>query len=327
MAGYGRLPLQFEPNMGQTDKRVRFTAKAGGGTLFLTDTESVLTIPQHTEAHSRLNGRFDPKHLLEMAKPTPTKFSVLRMKLTGARKPVDVSGIEKLPGIVNYFRGNDPKKWRSKIPTYRKAKFAGVYKGVDMVYYGAQDGKLEYDFIVKPGADPKQIKLAFSGASSANVTANGDLALKTEAGIVCWHKPVTYQLINGKRQPVACAYKLENEAGVSAVQFTVAQHDTKKPLIIDPTLQYSTHLGGSAQDIGRSIAVDNSGNAYITGETLSANFPTTAGTFQTLNGNVWDAFITKLSADGSSLIYSTLLGGTSYNFGYSIAVAAMEMLL
>ncbi len=217
------------------------------------------------------------------------------MKLTGARKLDQMAGMEKLPGIVNYFRGNDPKKWHTNIPTYRKAKFAGIYNGVDMVYYGAQDGRLEHDFVVKPGADPKQIKLAFSGASSAIVTAEGDLALKTEAGVVCWHKPVTYQLIDGKRQPVACAYKLEREGGVSAVQFAVSRYDSCKPLIIDFVLQYSTYLGGLGNEEGYGIAVDSSGNAYVTGQTTWKDFPTTTGAFQATQGGYDDAFVAKFT--------------------------------
>ncbi len=314
ISGYGRLPLQFEPNMGQTDRRVRFTAKTGSGTLFLTDTEAVLTIPQRKIGTRSPIERFDPKHKNELEKLSPTKFSVLRMKLTGTRKPVQTAGIEKLQGIVNYFHGNDPKKWHSKIPTFRKAKFAGIYKGVDMVYYGAKDGKLEYDFVVKPGADPRQIKLAFSGASNSTITDDGYLALKTDSGTVCWHKPVTYQSINGKRQQVACAYKLEKADGVPSVQFAVARYDTSKLLVIDPSLQYSTYLGGSDVDSGFSIVVEPSGNAYIAGLSSSTNFPTSLNAFQNTISGGYDAFITKLSADGSTLLYSTYLGGGNTDY-------------
>lgn len=323
-AGYGRLPLQFEANMGQTDTHVRFMAKAGGGTLFLTDTEAVLTLPiQNVNKEISLKP-FDMMRSIEKQKPSPTKFTVLRMKLTGASKMVQVSGVNKLPGIVNYFRGNDPRKWHSNIPTYRKTKFVGVYKGVDMVYYGSQDGKLEYDFVVKPGANPKQIKLAFSGATKARVTRDGDLALKTEAGEVVWHKPVTYQLVKCKREKIECAYKLEFGDGKPSVEFAVASFDKSQPLVIDPAIQFSTYVGGSEDDTSSCITVDSNGSAYITGTTNSVNFPTTAGAFQTVFSRIYPStvigFVTKLSADGSSIVYSTYLGGSTGDEAVSIAV-------
>ncbi len=191
-----------------------------------------------------------------MEAPKPQKFSVLRMKLTGAKSPKQIAGIEKLPGIVNYFKGNDPKQWHSNIPTFKKAKFAGVYKGVDMVYYGTQDGKLEYDIVVKPGADPNQIKLAFSGATGARITPEGDLALNTDAGEIRWQKPVTYLNIVGIRKPVQCAYKIESDSGKTNINFVVARYDNSKPLIIDPVLVYSTYYGGAGNSAATGIAIE-----------------------------------------------------------------------
>ena len=320
---YGRLPLQFEPNVGQTDKRVRFLTHAGGGTLFLTGTEAVLTLPQRSPQAVSARKPFDPQARLRHDKPAPTRFSVLRMKLTGANKPAAMTGLDKLPGTVNYFRGNDPKRWRSGIPTYRKARFAGVYRGVDMVYYGTQDGRLEYDFVVKPGADPRQIRLAFSGAKQVRVTRGGDLALRTDAGESLWHRPVTYQMVNGKRQTVACDYRVERNAGAPAIRFALAGYDTSKSLVIDPTLQYSTYLGGNGSS---SIAVDSNGSAYVTGYTSDPGFPVTPGAFQTTLAGDPNAFVTKLNTSGSALVYSTYLGGSSSDlsgggdFGYGIAV-------
>ncbi len=316
-SAYGRLPMQFEQNNGQTDKRVRFTARTGAGTLFLTDTEAVLTLTLNDPKIANSHNPFDTKHMPPSEKAAPSRYSILRMKLTGAKKSVQVSGLDKLPGIVNYFRGNDPKKWHTKIPMYRKTKFAGVYNGVDMVYYGTQDGKLEYDLIVKPGADPKQIKMAFSGATGSRVTREGDLALMTSAGEVRWHKPVTYQMVDGKKEKVACAYRIENSKGISSIQFALAKYDRSKTLIIDPFLQYSTYLGNFGTS---SIAVDNSGSVYVTGGANEIDFPVTSGAAQTIYGGESDAFVIKLNANGSSLLYATYLGGSRYDNSNSITV-------
>ncbi len=380
---YGRLPLQFEPNLGQLDKQVHFMARTGAGTLFLTDAEAVLALPMQDDKPRISTKVSDLISLSDRQSRASAKFSMLRMKLLGARKPIQVTGLQKLPGTVNYFLGNKARNWHTNIPTYKRTKFAGVYKGVDMVYYGTQDGRLEYDFVVKPGADPKQIKLAFTGAAGAKLSAQGDLALKTEAGEILWHKPVTYQVVGGKRIPISCAYRLENHKGNSSIKFAVARYDKEKPLIIDPSLQYSTYLGelnptciavdaagnaciagfynaanfpsssrapqpifggedysifvsklnprgtavlyttflgGSKTDLGLSIALDQNSNAYITGLTFSADWPTTAGAYQTTLAGNNDAFVTKLSTNGDALIYSTLIGNTGYEFGSGIAV-------
>lgn len=315
-AGYARLPLAFEPNVGQVvDRRVRFLTHTARGTLFLTDTEAVLTLPcaEAKTEPTKEPPYLDPKHRQDREKPRAGKYAVVRMKLMGAQKPVATLGLAPLPGIVNYFRGNDPKQWFTHIPTYRQAKFPGVYKGVDMVYYGSQSGKLEYDFVVKPGADPKSIHLAFFGTTGARVTAGGELRLQTAAGEVRWQRPMTYQMIGGHREAVACAYELNREGGQATVGFRLARYDTSCPVVIDPVLQYSTLLGGSGYygDSANAIAVDGEGNATLAGYTSSSDFPVTAGAFQTrIDGN--NAFISKLNATGSALIYSTFLGGPSY---------------
>jgi hypothetical protein len=321
---YGKLPLAFEANRGQTDPSVKFLAHTPQGTLFLTGTEAVLTLPQHqSQQGKKARGK-----VRSHDKPAPVKLAVLRMKLVGANLPRQFSGQNLLPGTVNYFRGRNPKKWHTQIPTYGKAAFVGVYPGVDMVYYGTQDGHLEYDFVIQPGADPKRIKLAFSGTRQVCITKEGDLALSTASGEVRWHRPLTYQVVDGRRREVACSYHLQHQGMATEAQFVVAAYDVHHSLIIDPTLQYSTYLGGSGTtnsgDIAYGIAVDGVGNAYVTGTTASSDFPVTTGAFQTTNkayavgGN--NAFVTKLNATGSALIYSTYLGGSTYDDANSIAV-------
>jgi hypothetical protein len=214
------------------------------------------------------------------AQPESTPSAVVRLKLAGAKLDPEVEGLGTLSGKANYMIGNDPKKWRTNVPLFTKVKYRDVYPGVDLVYYGNQK-RLEHDFIVAPGADPHSITLNFAGAEKLSLDAQGGLALAVQKGEVRLEKPRIYQEVDGARRKVSGGYVLKNahEAG-----FQIAAYDANKPLIIDPVLFYSTYLGGSggySGDSGRGIAVDNVGNAYVTGWTDSSNFPTTPGAFQT----------------------------------------------
>ena len=239
-------------------------------------------------------------------------------------------GLEKLPGAVNYFLGNDPRHWRTNIPTYAKVIGQSVYPGVDVVYYGNQQ-QLEFDFVVAPGADPGVIRLAFDGTQEVSLEAGGALVLRTATGAVRWQKPVVYQEVEGDKQAIAGRYVL---LGTNQVGFEVARYDASKPLVIDPVLSYATYLGGSGEDNGDSlqsssiyagggpsfsggIALDNDGNVYVTGFT-SGGFPlpgdTTAG--------FWDVFVAKLNPTTSTLIYVTYIGGNQYDRGNGLAIDA-----
>jgi hypothetical protein len=187
---------------------------------------------------------------------------------------------------------------------------------VDLVYYG-NAGKLEHDFAVAPGADPQAITLAFAATKKLSVDARGDLVMQVEGGDVRLEKPAVYQEVAGAHRPVACGYKLKKG---DRVGFDIGEYDATKPLVIDPVLAYSTYLGGNGLDVGFGIAVDSAGNAYVMGATNSTNFPTTPGAFQTAFGGAADAFVTKLNATGTALVYSTYLGGSNIDAGLGIAV-------
>jgi hypothetical protein len=167
IASMMKAPISFEANQGQTDETVNFIARGDGYNLFLTPTESVMVIQQ------RVSGPANEKSQANI-NPSQKKLNVVRMKLEGANPQPAIEGVEQLPGLVNYFIGNDPSKWHANIPTYAKVQYREAYPGIDVAYYGNQ-GKLEYDFIVAPGADPNKIKLAFEGASKMRVTESGDL--------------------------------------------------------------------------------------------------------------------------------------------------------
>ena len=291
---YGKLPLAFEPNLGQTDSQVRFVVRGGGMTAFFTDTETAMVLGRSEQA-------------------------VVRMKLTGADQPRRVIGLEKLPGISNYFIGNDPRKWRTDVPHYGRIEYQGVYPGVDLVWYGNQR-QLEYDFVVAAGADPKQIQVAYEGVESVKVEAGGELVLRTALGEVRQQQPRVYQEIGGKRVGVAARYAITAR---NRVRFELAKYDRKRALRIDPVvLVYSTYLGGTGWDQADAIAVDAAGSAYVTGATQSTNFPTQSAYQTTYQGGDYDVFVTKLAPAGNALVYSTYLGGNDWDWGYGIAVDA-----
>ena len=312
LAAYGKLPLSFEANQGQTDPKAKFLSRGRGYTLFLTSTEAVLTL---TKADAHIKRRISGE--ARLVEPEKRAGTVLRMKFVGANPAPAVAGVGELPGKSNYFVGNDPKKWRANVPTYAKVEYRDVYPGVNLVYYGNLR-QLEHDFVVSPGADPKVITLAFEGMDGVAIDALGDLVLRADGSEVRLRKPFVYQEQDGQRAVIPTRYVLKAERQVA---FEVAAYDATKPLIIDPVLAYSTFLGGSNDDRGFGIAVDAAGNAYVTGGTGSINFPTTPGAFQTTSGG-GDAFVTKLDPTGAALVYSTYLGGSSGDFANGIAVDA-----
>jgi MBG domain (YGX type)/Bacterial Ig-like domain (group 3)/Beta-propeller repeat len=362
MAAYGNLPLSFELNQGQTDGSVRFLSRGLGYALFLTRSEALLSLRQPTPPDfnklpaprtSAIAARTE-KFGTQKQGQDAAHSVVLRSQLVNANPQAKILGVEDLPGKSNYFIGSDPKTWHTDVPTYAKIKYQDVYPGVDLVYYGNQ-GRLEFDFIVAPGADPKKIGLAIvdstlaaqSGAelkdsSALRIDPDGDLVVTTQAGEVRYRKPVAYQLGAGSEAQqrrddqvnfVEAHYVLKPKQEVG---FEVDSYDATEPLIIDPVLVYSTFVAGNFYDQASAIAVDSSGSAYITGSTFSSvpTFPTTAGAYQTTcgtdgvcnytlpNGGTsnTDVFVTKLSADGSQLVYSTYLGGSYDEAGNGIAV-------
>ena len=342
-AFYADLRLSFEVNQGQTDPSVKYLAHGPGYTLWLTADQAVLALGSS-------------------AQPSTTSLPVVRLELVGSDAAPRVSGEQPLPGESNYFLGNNPQAWHTRIPTFAQVRYRNVYRGVDLIYYGRQ-GQLEYDFVVQPGADPSSIQFAInsdekvgnrqkpvggamegqdpapagqsaidnrksSTSGPLRIDGNGDLVVGIEGGEVIFHKPLVYQPgtdyepttnnrkpRNNPKKVIDGHYVLKGRR----VTFAVGSYDRRQPLVIDPVLSYSTYLGGSGPDVAYGIAVDSSGNAYITGSTSSVNFPIVSAEQPTYAGN-GDAFVVKLNATGSGILYSTYLGGSGPDTGFAIAI-------
>ena len=310
------LPLAFERNDGQAPAEARYLARSRGNTLLVDPLGATLCLESGTQRQTRrvaANG----KPALRRTSPAGTVHTAsVRMQLVGGRKSAPVVAAEPLPGHVNYVVGKDPSLWKTNVPTFARVTSHGVYPGVDLAYYG--NGKqLEYDFVVHPGADPAGIRVQLTGADRLDVDPLGDLLIHTRVGLLRQERPVAYQEIEGRRQPVAARYELDGEV----LAFQVGEFDHTRPLVIDPLLNYSTYLGGSGDDLGTGVGVDGSGNAYVVGTTFSPNFPTVSAAQPSRQGTQ-DVFVTKLNAAGTAVLYSTYLGGAADETGQGIAVSS-----
>ncbi|HWO39433.1 MAG TPA: SBBP repeat-containing protein, partial [Candidatus Acidoferrum sp.] len=217
-----------------------------------------------------------------------------------------VAGLDPLPTRVNYFIGNEPKKWHTDISTYSHVKYQDVYPGVDLLFYGNQR-RLEYDFAVAPGADAKAIALNVQGASKLRIDQHGNLLMKVPGGEVEWQKPDVYQDVKGERHQIAGSYAITNG---NEIRFSLPNYDHSLPLTIDPALNYVTYLGGSGSDVAFGIALDSAGDAYVAGETTSTDFPPGTLTPPLDTATVGTAFVSELNPAGTQLLFSTYLGGS-----------------
>jgi hypothetical protein len=369
---YGKLPLSFEENRGQADASVKYLAHGNDYSILLAPSEVVLNLESAGKAGRQ---------------------SSIRMGFAGGKASPVMTGTDKQIAVSSYFIGTDAAKWVTGAPNFARVHYREVYPGIDLAFYGNQ-GRLEYDFVVAPGADPKAIRLAFDGVDSLRIDSAGDLVVKTAAGEIRQHKPIVYQQSDGLRQTIDGRYVLQAH---NHVAFEVGKYDARKPLIVDPVLSFATYLGspgdeldfaisaaasqatfpavavdqqgnvyitgfngGSAQtftghpttltgslpdvfvvklsptgtllydvvfggnltgfSIGGGIAVDSLGSAYVAGFTSSPGFPVTAGAPQTTLNGLVNAFVTKLTATGTALSYSTYLGGSGSFWGRAIAV-------
>jgi hypothetical protein len=343
---FATRPLIFERNDGQTDSEVSFVARGRGYSLFLSKDEAVMVLEtaatregaeplglrqpvaafaQHHAAPTAPEDWRTPKPRGDTVPREETDSSrVVRMRLSGANPNAVIFGQQPQRAKANYFIGNDATRWRTNIAAYGRVKCVGVYPGIDLVYYG-NEGRLEYDFVVAPGADPNQIALEFDGAEGPEIAGNGDLVMEVGGREVRWQRPLIYQEVNGRRVEIGGRYRVRTPVAAATheatlaraipslqfVSFELASYDRALPLVIDPILVYSTYLGGSGTESGRAVALDRHGNVFVAGSTTSIDFPTEAALNDSYSGGAFrgDVFVAKLNPQGE-LLFATYLGGS-----------------
>ena len=287
------LPLRFEPNLGQWNPEVRFSGRAADSTVFLTSREAVLSIPGPA------------------GKPAHT----VSLSLRGSNRSPRIEGLDLLSSRSNYFTGARKENWRTGVVQYGKVRYAEVYPGIDMVYYGSRK-HLEYDFVLAPGADPHRIRLAFRGARRLSLTSDGDLVVETSGGQLIQKRPYIYQ---GTRQ-VGGGYRLlgRNMAGIE-----LDRYDATRMLTIDPVLSYATLLGGTGTDGIAAVKVDSNGKLWVAGYIGTNDYGGTDGSYQPASAGVSDAFLAEIDPTawgGNSLLYFTYLGGTDADAATDLAL-------
>jgi Big-like domain-containing protein/beta-propeller repeat-containing protein len=283
VSAYRKLPLSFIPNEGQIDETVRFYAQGQGFAFYFTRRKAVLSFTKGERGVA------------------------LRLTPLAANPNARLEVSDRGSGKVNYLVGSER---HPNLPTYRQLTYRELWPGIDMVFRGRR-GKLSYEFRLRPGAKVSDIRLSYAGAEDISVSAGGALVIDTPLSTLKDARPQSFQRIDGSRVPVDSRYALAGDS----YGFAVGHHDRSRPLVIDPSISYSTYLGGSDSDNGAGIAIDSSGAAYVTGSTVSPNFPTTPGAFDASGNGDRDAFVTKLKPAGTGLAYSTYLGGISRNSG------------
>lgn len=305
-ADYGKMPVLFEQNKGQTDDKVKFVSRGPGYTLYLTQTGAEFSLKSADDvspsAEIVTKGHRSARNL---------KTDKLTMQFVGANSNPVVTGDDSAVTKTNYYIG---KRRIENVSNYKRVNYKNIYDGIDAVFYGNKNKQLEYDFVVAPNKDASQIALAFDGAEVMSIDADGNLIIKTDNTELVQQKPFAYQTINGVQKEVSVDYKLTDKQ----ISFELGQYDNSLPLVIDPVLNYLTYIGGTAFDDVFEIAADNSGNAYISGATRSLNFH---GETREDNDET-AAYVAKINTDGTAFDYLTVLEGNSDDLGRGIAVDA-----
>jgi hypothetical protein len=300
LQAFGRLPLAFIENRGQLDERACFVARRGGVRAYFTKNAFVLQLVAGTPSSA----------------DACIKGANVFLTFEGASPNVVVEGIDTLPGRYNYFMGADPLKWCTNVRGYSSIRYRGLYPGVD-VEVKERENRLEYDLILEPGADVDQVVIRCEGAEALHIEESGAVIVETAAGPVEQARPHTYQIDPaGEHLPVDCSFRM---LGKACFGFEVTGRERDLPLVVDPGLVYSTFIGGSSYDKGHALALGAAGEVFVGGFTYSSDLPATPGAYDTTYNGSQDAFVTKLDPSGSTLIYSTFLGGPNEEETFSIA--------
>jgi hypothetical protein len=300
---YLDAPLGFEINRGQADATVAFVSHGQGYTLLLSRGEAILHLIDRNSAR------------------TADQVDTIRTAFLGSNAQTDVAGVEKISGVSNYLIGANSSHWLTNIPHFARVEYQRIYPGINLIYYGKQN-HLEYDFEIAPRANAKAIGFAIAGARPT-IAENGDLILTTPGQTIAWRKPVAYQMVSGEKRQITCSYAVRG----NEVHFKLGAYDPASTLTIDPPLVWGSFLGGTSYEQLTGMQVDAAGEVVVAGVTHSMDFPTTPGAYGgTFHGSsdphTLDVFVSKFSADGTSLVYSTYVGGSGLEFADGLAVDA-----
>ncbi len=283
-------PLHFEPEAG----RGEYVARGAGFSLHVgAETSTLVLNPERSLPRAPLSG-------------APLEPVVLRFRLIGANGFAPAVAAEPFSGRSHYYRGSDRSRWRIDVPHFGRVRYEQVYSGTDLVFYG-RDGRLEHDFVLAPGSDPRQIRFVVEGADQVAIDATGDVVATTPAGIVRQKAPVAYQVVGGQRREVESAFVMNEEGEIG---FRVGAHDSVHPLVIDPALEYLSFLGGSGADWGLDLAIAPDGSLWMSGGTYSTDL----GAPVNVLGGDQDGFVSHLTPDGQTLLSTTYIGSSGADF-------------
>ena len=312
----GSSAVCFIENRGQFEGRVKFFAKRPFGNILLAPEEIIYQL-----IASKDSKRAEKREKSQLASNMNRAVGLenIRMALIGAQAKAKIEALQETPGTFNFFYGSDPRGWVTGARAYQKILYHDIYPSIDLMVLGQDDG-LKYEYRVQPGGRVEDIRVRYDGINSLRVNSQNQLELATESGLVIEDAPISYQIVDGIKSDVKTFYVIGPAGDLG---FKTAPYREDVELVIDPSLMFSSFLGGSGQEADGGIAVDLHGNIYVTGYTYSGNFPTTYRAYdRTFAGNVFDVFVTKINPAGSGLVYSTFLGGNGSEAGLGIAVDA-----
>lgn len=307
------VPLYFVENKGQVEKCVKYHIKMPYGSVYFTPEEIAY---QFLHKKSKENTEEQRSFLKEKESPQGITAENFMMKFIEANERVQVRGMDEIETRVSFFRGKDPRNWVKGARTYKKVLYKELYPQIDLIVYGSR-GRIKHEYRVRVGGEVEKIKARYEGIESLRINERGQLEIVGSKGVLREDVPLSFQIIDNKKVEVKTEYMVDKD---NTLRFKVRKYRKDKELIIDPGLEYSTYLGSSDQDYGWGIAVDKSGNAYVTGKTSSSSFPTTPGAYDATYNSNGDVFIAKFNSKGTRLLYSTYLGGSDSEGGAGIEV-------
>lgn len=306
--------IRFEHNAGQWPQQVQYMTDIPGARVFIE--KNTITSVQynpaqletiHEEGHHNTN--IDPHATVNL--------HAYKMNFLGAASDPLMQHFGQYPDYRNYYKGKQAR-WRSDVKLYEQVRIFDLYPGVDVLYYTKQNN-LKYDFIVAPGADAALVHWNYQGIEQLSIDRSGALVMKTSVGVITEHIPLAYQTINGEKKIVKCRYRITN--GEVGFEFPNG-YDKSAALIIDPILVASTYSGSTATNYGHCATYDAAGNIYTGAISFGPGYPVTPGAIQSTFGGQIDIAISKLSSNGSALLYATYLGSSTSDYPHSLVVDA-----